>query len=33
MQDVEEGMSKEEFAKKYPASADKYDEIKKKYKN
>lgn len=29
MQDVEEGMSKEEFAKKYPASADKYDEIKK----
>ena len=29
MQDVEEGMSKEEFAKKYPASANEYDAIKK----
>ncbi len=28
MQDVEEGMTKEEFAKKYPASADEYDKIK-----
>ena len=29
MQDVEEGMSKKEFAKKYPGSKDQYDEIKK----
>ena len=29
MQDVEEGMSKKEFAEKYPASKDQYDEIKK----
>ena len=29
MQDVEEGMSKAEFAKKYPGSKDQYDEIKK----
>ena len=29
MQDVEEGMSKEEFAKKYPGSKDEYDKIKK----
>ena len=28
MQDVEEGMTKEEFAKKYPASKDEYDKIK-----
>lgn len=29
MQDVEEGMSKKEFAEKYPGSKDQYDEIKK----
>lgn len=29
VQDVEEGMDKDEFAKKYPASKDQYDEIKK----
>ena len=29
MQDVEEGMTKEEFAKKYPGSKDEYDKIKK----
>ena len=29
VQDVEEGMDKEEFAKKYPASKDQYDDIKK----
>ena len=27
MQDVEEGMTKAEFAKKYPGMADQYDEI------
>ena len=33
MQDVEEGMTKAEFAKKYPSMADQYDEIKQEIKD
>jgi len=33
MQDVEEGMTKAEFAKKYPGMADQYDEIKQEIKD